>query len=116
MKPSECQCGYMFCCGEILRRLELNILVLSDTFFFDSKVGPIKISIGMIAAANAAWYAKPRPSEVADEDKVIFLRQTFRNKTELPRSSTLFNSFVKEGMESRPMAHYMSCILPSNEK
>lgn len=107
VRPEQCQCGCVFCCGDILRRLECDMLCQSDTYFFNNTVGPLSLCIQMIKQANECW---ADVAAVTDDDKVKFLRRMFPTMTDVPRANSLYNSFVKEGLKSRALAHYMMTL------
>ena len=50
---SECRCGCVVCCGDIVQRLQRGQLRPSDRFFFPGVAdGPVKINMETIRKAN----------------------------------------------------------------
>ena len=107
----DCTCGYVFCCGDMLRRLHCNMLQESDRYFFKNVVGPVEINLGMIMEANKLWYAiSSHPRDMSEVSKLEFLGAHFTRQS-LPRAASLYNNYVNDGLNAHNLPHYMSTMM-----
>ena len=94
LKPKDCRCGAMFCCGDIIRRLAAGMLSVSDTHFLANLASQVNIMLCRLSKANKLWYQNTQLPETPSEEFILaFLHAHSLTQTPAPRMSLLYENY-----------------------